>query len=253
MYHGQLFPQYDRGPYATLVERARAADITLSSIAIGGDADTGLLQNLARWGAGRYHFAAQPSDIPRLTLIESQIASAEPQIEGDFRAELRAPHPLLRDFAPNQIPKLGGYVGTTIKPAAELALKSPDLPPRAGRLAVWPGPRGGLDAQRRPTLGAAEWPELARLRPVWAQIVRYTLPKPGSGPLQVRATPAGDALRITVDSLAPSGEPIDLADTEATITLPDWGARAACRCARWRPAAMPRIWRCPPTARTRSW
>src|SRR5262249_34185341 len=63
--------------------------------------------------------------------------------------------------------------------------------------------------------------------------IRYTLPEPDSGPLQVRVTPrpavaAGSgvaAVTISADSLAPSGEPLDLANTEATITLPDGSAR----------------------------
>jgi Mg-chelatase subunit ChlD len=97
-----------RGPYRELIEQARAANITLSSIAIGSDSDIELLQDLAQWGAGRYHFAAAPNDIPRLTLLESEIARTEPQVEGDFRADLQTPHPALRDFAPNEIPRLAG-------------------------------------------------------------------------------------------------------------------------------------------------
>jgi uncharacterized membrane protein len=224
MTDGQSYLGGRCGPYDLLIERARAHDITLSSIAIGEDADTDLLQELARAGAGRYHFARQPEDIPRLTLIESQIASAEPQIEGDFRANLQAPHPLLRDFTPNQIPKLAGYVGTTIKPEAELVLKSPQDDPvlatwqyGLGRAVAWTPSVEAPWAELWPN-----WPDYGRF---WAQIIRYTLPEPDSGPLQVRALPHGDAVTIAVDSFAPSGEPLDLADTVATITLPDGGSR----------------------------
>ena len=224
MTDGQSFRNNRCGPYPALVERARAADITLSSIAIGADADTELLQNLAHWGAGRYHFAAQPGDIPRLTLIESQIATAEPQIEGEFRAQLQAPHPLLRDFAPNQIPKLEGYVGTMLKPNAELVLKSPDNDPV---LATWQYGLGRAVAWTPSATApwAADWPNWPEYGRFWAQLVRYTLPEPDSGLLQVRATPHGDAITISADALAPSGEPIDLADTSAAITLPDSSAR----------------------------
>ncbi|HEX9370344.1 MAG TPA: VWA domain-containing protein, partial [Roseiflexaceae bacterium] len=176
MTDGQSFPNDRCGPYAALIERARAQNITLSAIAIGEDADTRLLPDLARWGAGRYHFAAQPEDIPRLTLIESQIASAEPQIEGDFRANLAAPHPLLRDFTPNQIPRLGGYVGTTIKPEAELVLKSPEDDPV---LATWQYGLGRAVAWT-PSVDApwAElWPNWPEYGKFWAQIIRYTLPE----------------------------------------------------------------------------
>jgi uncharacterized membrane protein len=213
-----------RGPYQDVVARAREQNITLSAIAIGEDSDTELLQDLARWGAGRYHFAGQPEDIPRLTLLESQIASAEPQIEGNFRAELQAPHPLLREFAPNQIPKLEGYVGTTIKPEAELVLKSPEGDPV---LATWQYGLGRAVAWT-PSVEApwaeswSNWPDYGKF---WAQIIRYTLPEPDSGPLQIRTVPHGEGVTISVDSLSLSGEPLDLADTEATFKLPDGSAR----------------------------
>ncbi len=213
-----------RAPYRELIEQARAQNITLSAIAIGSDSDTELLQNLAQWGAGRYHFAATPDDIPRLTLLESEIARTEPLVEGDFRADIQTPHPLLRDFAPNEIPRLGGYVATTIKPAAELVLRSPERDPI---LAVWQYGLGRAVAWT-PSVEAPwaeswlNWPEYGKF---WAQIIRYPLPEPDSGPLQIRVTPRGDAVTISADSLVPSGEPLDLADTEATITLPDGTAQ----------------------------
>lgn len=217
-----------RGPYEALIERMRALDITLSSIAIGEDADIDLLQDLAQWGAGRYHFAGSPEDIPRLTLLESEIARTEPQVEGEFRADLAAPHPLLRDFSSSRIPSLQGYVATTIKPEAELVLRSPEEDPV---LAVWQYGLGRAVAWT-PSVEApwaqswANWPEYGAF---WAQIIRYTLPEPDSGPLQVRVTPgrtrAAEAT-ISADSLAPSGAPLDLADTEATITLPDGSTRS---------------------------
>ncbi|MFL5801950.1 MAG: VWA domain-containing protein [Roseiflexaceae bacterium] len=213
-----------RAPYRELIEQARAQNITLSAIAIGGDSDTELLQNLAQWGAGRYHFAATPDDIPRLTLLESEIARTEPLVEGDFRADIQTPHPLLRDFAPNEIPRLGGYVATTIKPAAELVLRSPERDPV---LAVWQYGLGRAVAWT-PSVEAPwaeSWPNWPEYGKFWAQIIRYTLPEPDSGPLQIRVTPRGDAVTISADSLVPSGEPLDLADTEATITLPDGTAQ----------------------------
>ncbi len=214
-----------RGPYQALVERARAANITLSAIAIGQDADTELLKDLATWGAGRYYFAGTPEDIPRLTMIESQIASAEPQVEGTFRADLAAPHPILRDFPANRIPALQGYVATTLKPEAELVLKSPEDDPV---LAVWQYGLGRAVAWT-PSVEApwaenwANWPEYGAF---WAELIRYTVPEPDSGPLQVRAAAQGDALTITADALTASGAPLDLADTQATITLPDGSSQA---------------------------
>jgi uncharacterized membrane protein len=221
-----------RSRYRELIDQARAQNITLSAIAIGQDADTELLQDLAQWGGGRYHFATEPNDIPRLTLLESEIARTEPMVEGDFQADLEAPHPLLRGFAANEIPALAGYVATTLKPEAELVLRSPEHDPV---LAVWQYGLGravawtpSVDA---PWAGAwANWPDYGKF---WAQVVRYTLPEPDSGPLQIRVVPRADlpagagvaAVTVSAESIAPSGEPLDLADTEATITLPDGSSR----------------------------
>ena len=214
----------DRQAYRMLLEEARSQNITLSTIAIGTDADINLLQELARWGAGRYHYAAEPNDIPRLTLIESEIVRTEPQVEGDFRAEQPALHPMVRDFAPEQIPGLKGYVATLLKPGADLVLRSPNGDPV---LAVWQYGLGRAAAWT-PSAEApwaanwSNWPDYGRF---WAQLIRYTLPEPDSGPLQVRAIRDGDSVRIIADSIAPGGRPLDLADTQATIVLPDGSSR----------------------------
>jgi Ca-activated chloride channel homolog len=210
----------ERELYDQLIEEARARDITLSAIAIGSDSDTELLTQLAQWGAGRYHFAARPEDIPRLTLLESEIARTEPQVEGAFRAEQAQAHPVLRAYAPNEIPALGGYVATTLKPEAELVLQSPEGDPvlatwqyGLGRAVAW---TPGIDGPWAP-----DWSNWNEYGQFWASIIRYTLPEPDSGPLQVRVVPDGERATIVADAVTPSGEPLDLADTEATVTLPD--------------------------------
>lgn len=210
----------ERSSYRTLLQQARAQNMTLSSIAIGDDSDIELLRELANLGAGRYHFASQPEDIPRLTLLESEIASTEPQIEGDFRADLAAPHPMMRDFATNDIPRLEGYVATTLKDDAELVLSSPEDDPV---LSVWQYGLGRAVAWT-PSIEEpwaqswSSWPEYGQF---WAQIIRYTLPEPDSGPLQVRAAARGDTVLISADSFAPGNTTVDLADTQVTIRLPD--------------------------------
>lgn len=206
--------------YQQLVAQARTMDITLSTIAIGSDADTELLQLLASWGAGRYYFAASADDIPRLTLMESEIARAEPQVEGDFRATQIAPHPLLRDFPAFRLPQLGGYVATTLKPQAELVLKSPEDDPV---LAVWQYGLGRAVAWTPSveTPWAPNWSNWDEYGRFWADIIRYTLPDADSGLTQARATASAQGVVISVDSLNPGGSTFDLADTQAAITMPD--------------------------------
>lgn len=214
----------DRAAYQRLVELARAQEISLSTIAIGRDSDTELLDLLAQWGGGRYYFADAPEDIPRLTLLESEIARADPVVEETFRADLSVPHPILRDFAPAELPELDGYVATTPKDTAEVVLRSPQEDPvlvswqyGLGRAIAW---TPSVDAPW--ANGWLGWGDYGRF---WAQLVRYTLPEPDSGPLQVRVEPQPGGARLTVDTLQPGGAPLDLAQVTARITLPDGNVR----------------------------
>jgi Ca-activated chloride channel homolog len=211
--------------YLRLMETARANAITLSTIAIGLDSDTALLEQLAAWGGGRYYYADRPTDIPRLTLLESEIARADTLIEGDLRAGLGQAHPIVRDFAPAELPGLRGYVATTPRDAAEVVLRSPEDDPL---LAVWQYGLGRAVAWT-PTAGAPwaeDWTRWEGFERFWAQTVRYTLPEPDSGPLQVRVEPRSGGASLVVDALQPGGAPLDLASVNARVTLPDGSQRS---------------------------
>jgi uncharacterized membrane protein len=210
----------NRLDYKQLAESAFSQEMTISTIAIGFDSDTELLDNIAQWGGGRYYFADEPEDIPRLTLQESEIARSDPSVEGTFQADLAERHPLMRDFAAAQLPTLNGYVGTTAKETAQVVLASPDDDPV---LASW---QYGLGRAVSWTPSAADpwastWLDWDQYGRFWAQIVRYTLPEADSGPLQVRLTPQPGGARLEADVIQTNGEPLDLANAVAQVTLPD--------------------------------
>ncbi len=206
--------------YQQLMETARAAQITLSTIAIGLDADTELLDQLARWGGGRYYFTADAADLPRLALRESEIASAELTVETPMAVLVNQPHPVIRNLNPATMPQIDGYIALKPRPDAAVALVSAADDPV---LAVW---QYGLGRSVAWTTSAAApwasgwlaWPEYDRF---WAQIVRYTLPAPNSGPLQVWVEPTERGARLVADAQAAGGAPIDLAQVSARVTLPD--------------------------------
>jgi Mg-chelatase subunit ChlD len=214
----------NRQAFETLVTQMHSRGVTLSAIAIGTDADTELLRVLAKDGTGRYHLAASPADIPRLTLLESDLIRSEPQVEGDFRPDLVTPHPTLSGFAAEQLPGLQGYVATMIKPEAELVLQSPQQDPilaawqyGLGRAVAW---TPGIEAPW--AANWSNWPDYGRF---WAGLIRYTLPEPDSGPLQVRVVRHGTSTTLSADLVGAAGEPIDLADVQVSMRMPDGSER----------------------------
>ncbi len=134
---------------------------------------------------------------------------------------LDAPHPTLRGFAPGSLPEIKGYIATTPRPQAEVVLRATgeDDPLLAvwqyglGRAIAWTSDAGQEWAQSWPG-----WPEYGRY---WAQLLRYTVPDPAAGPLQVRVSLEGREALLVAESVAEDGRPIDLADTTATVVGPD--------------------------------
>jgi uncharacterized membrane protein len=214
--------EYDR-----VVDAALEANITLSTIAIGNDADIELLGHLAERGLGRYHFAAAPDELPALTIAESDILRSNAVQEGEFRPSLAAPHSIVRglfnDSADSQeilLPDLTGYIAMTPKPRSEVALQ---IGPGDPLLSVW-GYGLGRVAAWSSDAGhewASQWPSSAEATRFWGQALGYTLPAPDLGLLQLKAEQEPNGLvTLIADSLTGAGETVDLARTQATLTTP---------------------------------
>lgn len=218
--------------YDSIVDAALAADITLSTVSIGGDTDVNLMARLADRGQGRYHYAGSPDELPELTIAESDILRSNAVQEGDYTVVAAAPHPAVRGFAVNctgaacdevagkPIPSLTGYIAMTPKTQSEMALQ---IGPGDPLLSVWGYGLGRVAAWSSDT--GAEWTQNWQLWPdaadYWAQVVDYTLPAPGLGLLQLQAKVQQDGtVVLTADGIAANGQTVDLSRTEAVLTTP---------------------------------
>ena len=212
----------DRG-YEQLIGAARRAGVTLSTIAIGDDADTELLERLADQGAGRYHFAADPQELPQLTLKETEIAREDPKVEAEIqpRPEISGAtaHPTLRGFVPRRLPRLGGYVATTVKPTADLILASPEGDAilagwqyGLGRALAWTSDSGER--------WAGSWQSWNEGASFWTQVLAHTFPDPTVGPLQARVEPGPSGAQVIAEAFDAAGAPLDLADVAVRLQEP---------------------------------
>ncbi len=208
-----------RADYDKMVDTATAAGITLSTIAIGGGADTDLLAHLAKRGLGRYYFAKSPAELPELLLTESDMLRSAALQTGDFGVTVAGSPPILGDlFAAQLPPRVTGYLATTPRPQAEVALQvGPGDPLLAvwgyglGRVAVW-----NTDTGAEWAAAWRDWPAVARF---WPQVVGYTLPAPGlPAGLQLTVTPdTGQTVALRAEGFTAAGWPVDLARTEASL------------------------------------
>ena len=188
-----------RGPYEDLAKQMEQAQVSLSTVGIGSDADTNLLQELAQLGHGRYYDGNDPFDLPQLLVKETQQVQRAAIVEEDFTPLQVTTNPAIDGIDFKNAPSLRGYVATTPKPQSTVLLASRELDPvlsewqyGLGRVMAWTSDVTNLWSSRW-----LEWPDFAKF---WAQLVKRTDRPPEDPNRQVTAKVENDRARITLDA-----------------------------------------------------
>jgi hypothetical protein len=195
----------------TFLETAVGKGVTTSAIAVdvhGQPQYMSFMQDIARWGGGRFYQSNNPSQVPDLFLKES-VASLKPWFEETpFFPKIAAAGDLLQGVPTDQFPQLGGYVVTTAKPATEQYLTSAKQDPvlaawsyGLGRSVAWTS-----DSNGQWTSGFLKSPVSQTL---FARMVAWTLPN-GPQQLQIQATPNGDGLQVDVTGPVTAGATVSV-------------------------------------------
>jgi hypothetical protein len=115
--------------FESLMQEAVAQNITVTTVALGRDADRTLMDAIAHWGQGRSYYTDDPLNIPRIFTAETILVSRGLIEEQPFQAALQTEHEIFSALSMTQSPPLYGYVVTYAKPAAELLLTTPKSDP----------------------------------------------------------------------------------------------------------------------------
>lgn len=199
-----------------LVDEMRAADVTLSVVAVGQDYAP-FLEPLAVRGGGRFHFVQDPASIPEIFAQETAIAQRAYIIEETFFPRQVASSPILAGI--EAVPALYGYVGTSGKDAAQVVLVSAQGDPilagwqyGLGRAVAWTS-----DARGR---WAREWVTWEGFPRFWAQAVRWTIVERAESGLEARVVQEGEQARVTVDVVDQAGDYLNGLVVQANVVAP---------------------------------
>ena len=169
------------GQYDAILERMKAAGITLSTVGAGGGSNP-FLEGLATQGGGRFYDAANPASIPDIFLKETQQVSGEQIVEEPFFPILTSSSPILRGLDEG-LPRLRGYNGTTAKPAAQTVLVTARDDPL---LAQWQYGLGRSVAWTSDSTGrwARDWLGWDGFSRFFSQLVSWTFPGEETGGIE---------------------------------------------------------------------
>ena len=194
--------------------------ITVSTVALGHDANRSLMSNLAQMGKGRFYYTDDPRNVPRIFSSETMVISRDMIVEGNVKPTLSYPGEMIEGFAEGSFPQLKGYQRTYPKPAAQVLLKAADDDPL---LVVW---RYGLgkavaftsDLSGRWGRDWTQWPDFARFT---AQLARWSMRRRGNEHLQAQLNWQGQRGEILVDVLDSDDRFINSLNMNATLSGPD--------------------------------
>jgi hypothetical protein len=191
--------------YSDLIAQMRAAGVTISTVAIGEDANPNLV-DVATAGGGRSYRVTSIDEVPRIFLQETIIAAGRDIVEQPIEPQLGLSSPIIRSLG--GLPPLYGYNGTEVREAARTLLLTPDGKPL---LAQWQYGLGRVVAWTSDTQG--RW---ARDWIAWDQFPRFAggladllLPPRESGLLELRATAAGPRAFLELIAQDEQGRPLN--------------------------------------------
>jgi uncharacterized membrane protein len=213
--------QMTRGDFAGLLRRMAKDKITVSTVAIGKDADVPLMVDVAKWGRGRFYYTEDDTTIPRIFTLETQLASKASLVEQPFKPTVASPaHEAIQEIDWKQAPPLGGYVATSMKANADLVLMTHQEDPL---LATW---RYGLGRSVAFTSDAkAKWGVLwvrwSGFNKFWSQVTRWALRTGTRSDTVATVSRTDNAGEVLVDAIDPKGEFINFLDSQVGVVSPD--------------------------------
>ncbi|MBV8087021.1 MAG: VWA domain-containing protein, partial [Chloroflexi bacterium] len=210
----------DPKAFADLAGNVADDGITISTIAIGADADQNLLQNIAANANGRFYAAADPSQVPNILLTEARRVDPPAIVDGELTPQLTGSGVAGGLAAAGQLPHLLAYDAVTAKPLALVGLTTEEGDPL---LAQWQIGLGQVVAWTSDVRNrwAADWISQPAFGIFWAQVVRDALAGQIDSNIQTNVALTDGGATLTVNAIGPDGKPRNGVDTQALVLLPD--------------------------------
>jgi len=214
--------------FQQLTRDMKAAGITVTSIAIGTDADVNLMRQIASAGGGKMFHVLSPRAIPQVVMREARRV-ARPLIyenTSGIQPTVEIPHPILSGLD-KVLPPLTGFVMSTPKdsPLVQTILTSP-LP--AGQenpiLSVWQYGLGrtavlSTDGGQRWSSAWTQWPGHEKL---FSQLVRWLMrPTGDTGKFSIATQVRSGEVQIIVNALDKDDDYLNFLKMNGSVLGPD--------------------------------
>lgn len=173
------------------------AGITLSTVAVGKDADTSLLEKLAEGCGGRYYYSDMATEIPKIFAQEVFLGGDSYIQDGTFALSVQGGHELTTGLFADGWPDVYGYISASPKMTASCVITAAEKEDPI--LTVWQYGLGRTVAWNSDVTGAWSGAFAGKEDYVglWKRIVDYTAGNTGLGEDRADVVVAGDTITLS--------------------------------------------------------
>ncbi|NEU06151.1 FixH family protein [Clostridium senegalense] len=203
--------------YNELIEKCKKDNITISTVAVGGGADRGLLQEIAKGCNGRYYEVSQGTDIPEIFAKETFLAQKYYLNNREFTPIINSNGSVLSGVSEGGLPSLYGYIGASAKSTSNVCLKSDEDDPI---LTTWQYGLGKTVAWNSDVTG--QWSKnyvgWKNFQNLWSNILGFVTDNFSEGGNFIEVNKVGTSLNISFKKENESN--VEKSKVKATIITP---------------------------------
>jgi uncharacterized membrane protein/uncharacterized protein YegL len=207
------------GDFENLVRQMADAKVTVSTVAVGKEADRVLLRNIAIWGKGRAYYCEDPSYVPQVFVEESELATGKSLREEPFQPMVKKMVEAFKGIDMETAPELRGYNTTTPRASAEILLETHGGDPILARWHYGLG-KAAVFASDVKDRWSAEWLRWNGYPKFWAQLVRDTMRRRHQQ-FGMDVGREGDHARITITGPEDAGGSDASENPQVRVIAPD--------------------------------
>ena len=200
--------QSQNGAYEELIEEGLKNNVTLSTVAIGGDADLNLLEELADFGTGRFYEVYEASSVPSILSRETALTTKTYIEDNPHVPFVTSGYDWSKRFT-GGTPPINSYTATTLKSRADQIISSEKEDPilarmnyGLGRTVAWTSDVTGAWSGGFPLW--SEWTGL------WNDIVTWSLPSYEKGDYEIQTSVEGGVAKARVEAVQNKLLPLDI-------------------------------------------
>lgn len=188
--------QSPEGDYDGLTAKMREKGITMSTVAVGEDADQGLLEKLAEKAKGRFYSAVDSASVPMIFSKETALAGKTYIEDNPFTPGIGQSKELAPLFAKG-LPQINAHIAVTAKETADVVLANPKGEPvlarwqyGLGRAVAWTSDAKGVWSNN--------WSAWSGSSAFWNQLMTWLLPQYQTDAFDLRTAISGGKGELSI-------------------------------------------------------